>query len=161
APIQANQHRFVLVYYVMTRNTMQLRDATKTGGQQYDLPDAPFTVTLSGLNARAAQIAAYDPLADRSVPTQIVSAQDGVLTVTLQASDRPYLLTIQERTSGAVAASSYLQNARLNWMLGVAHPAAPAGQYVGLFSVAPTNTTAGTELSAGNYARVQIGMSGP
>ncbi len=58
-------------------------------------------------------------------------------------------------------AGTYMQTARINWLLGTAYPSAPANLYVALFTVAPANDgTGGTEVSGGGYARQPIAQSG-
>jgi len=53
--------------------------------------------------------------------------------------------------------STYLQNARLNWMKGTTFPASPVTVYMALFTVQPTNAgTGGTEVTGGSYVRLAI-----
>ncbi|MGO9467009.1 MAG: hypothetical protein ACLQIB_10010 [Isosphaeraceae bacterium] len=82
---QANRNRFVIPYYVMTR------DITK------DLAPEEFTVTIRGIDGRRATVASYDPIADRDVPFDVKSATDGELSLSLEAVDYPYLLIIHEQ----------------------------------------------------------------
>jgi hypothetical protein len=58
-------------------------------------------------------------------------------------------------------AGTYIQTARINWLLGTAYIAAPATTYVALFTVAPANDgTGGTEVSGGAYGRQSVASSG-
>ncbi len=84
-PFQANRNRFVIPYYVMTR------DITK------ELAPEEFTVKIRGINGRGATAASYDPIADRDLPLDIKSATADELSLRLEAADYPYLLLIQER----------------------------------------------------------------
>jgi hypothetical protein len=84
-PFQANAKRFVIPYYVMTRDIMK------------ELSREEFTVKIRGIDGRGATVTAYDPLADRDVPVHVTSATADELTVRLLAGDYPYLLLIQER----------------------------------------------------------------
>jgi hypothetical protein len=88
-PFQANRHRFVIPYYVMTR------DITK------GLKTEEFTVKIQGIDGRQATVASYDPLADRDVPLEVKSATADEVSVKLEAADYPYLLIIQEKERGA------------------------------------------------------------
>jgi len=88
-PFQANRNRFVIPYYVMTR------DITK------GLAPEEFTVKIRGIDGRRATVASYDPIADRDVPLDVKSATVDDLILKLEAADYPYLLTIQEQEGGA------------------------------------------------------------
>ena len=83
-PFQVNPKRFVIPYYVMTRDIMK------------DLRPEEFTLQIKGLVGEGASISAYDPINDRDVPVVINSKGADSLTLTLTATDYPYLLTVQE-----------------------------------------------------------------
>ena len=83
-PFQVNPTRFVIAYYVMTR------DYTK------DLAPEEFTVELGGVRGLAAQVEAYDPIRDRPASARVRRRAANALTLKLTAADYPYLLTIQE-----------------------------------------------------------------
>jgi hypothetical protein len=87
-PYQVNAQRFVIPYYVMTRDIMK------------DMPAEKFTLTIRGIHGQGAAITAYDPIGDIAVPVTIVHRQPDSVTLTVTAADYPYLLTIQEATSG-------------------------------------------------------------
>lgn len=82
-PLQANAHRFVLPYYVMTR------DITRA------LAPEEYTVRLQGVRGQHATVTAYDPLTDASVPVRVVARSGTELTVTLTATDYPRLLALE------------------------------------------------------------------
>jgi hypothetical protein len=83
-PYQVNSKRFVIPYYVMTR------DVTK------NLPPAKFAIQISKLKAQGATVSVYDPMHDRTVPISIDRRGRDFLKLTLSATDYPYLLIIQE-----------------------------------------------------------------
>jgi hypothetical protein len=84
-PYQVNSHRFVIPYYVMTR------DVTK------NLPPSKFAIQISKLQALGATVSIYDPLHDRHLPVKIDRRGRDVLALTVSATDYPYLLIIQEQ----------------------------------------------------------------
>jgi hypothetical protein len=86
-PYQVNSQRFVIPYYVMTR------DVTK------NLPPANFTIQISKLKAPGATVSVYDPMNDRTLPVTINSRGRNFLNLTLSATDYPYLLIIREQKS--------------------------------------------------------------
>jgi hypothetical protein len=83
-PFQVNQRRFIIPYYVMTRDVMK------------DLPPEQFTVQIKGLKGEGASVTAYDPINDRDVPVVVNGKGSDSLALTLTATDYPYLLTVQE-----------------------------------------------------------------
>lgn len=84
-PYQVNSRRFVIPYYVMTR------DVTK------NLSPAKFSIQISKLQAQGATVSVYDPLHDRTLPVSIDRRGRDFLSLTLSATDYPYLLIIQEQ----------------------------------------------------------------
>ncbi len=84
-PYQVNSQRFVIPYYVMTR------DVTK------NLPPENFTIQISKLNTQGATVSAYDPMNNRTLPITINRRGSDFLNLTLLATDYPYLLIIQEQ----------------------------------------------------------------
>jgi hypothetical protein len=83
-PYQVNSKRFVIPYYVMTR------DITK------DLPPEQFTVQMKGIKGDGASVTVYDPINDKDVPVNITAKGADTLSVNLTATDYPYLLILQE-----------------------------------------------------------------
>ncbi len=84
-PYEINKHRFVIAYYVMTR------DITKA------LSPEKFTIKISGINGRNAFVEVYDPILNTTVPATINSYSTNSIGLTVIASDYPYLLTISEQ----------------------------------------------------------------
>lgn len=83
-PFQVNARRFVIPYYVMTRDVAK------------DLVPEDFTITVGGLHGAGATVTAYDPIKNQIVPVTVVKRQPNALTLKLTAADYPYLLTVQE-----------------------------------------------------------------
>jgi hypothetical protein len=84
-PYQVNARRFVIPYYVMTRDV-------KTA-----LTPETFTVTLGSLQGAGAVVTAYDPILNSRVPLKVIARGPDRLTLALTATDYPYLLTVQEK----------------------------------------------------------------
>ena len=57
--------------------------------------------------------------------------------------------------------TNYLENALANAVVGTASYTSPANVYLALYTVAPTESTAGTEVSGNGYARQQITFGNP
>lgn len=55
--------------------------------------------------------------------------------------------------------TNYLENKLLDHVLRNVSYTAPTTVYVGLFTVAPTDTTSGTEVSGGSYARQSLSVT--
>ena len=83
-PFEVNAGRFVIPYYVMTRDLTQA------------LAPEVFTISLKGVNAASIRARAYDPLNDRDVPVTVDSASGNAITLTAVAADYPYLLIIDD-----------------------------------------------------------------
>ena len=83
-PFQVNAHKFVIPYYVMTRDIRR------------DLAEEKFTVTIKGLAGQGAKVTAYDPLLDRPKEVRVLASADGVLRLEVAATDHPVLLEVQE-----------------------------------------------------------------
>jgi hypothetical protein len=83
-PYQVNSHKFVIAFYVMTR------DVTK------DLAPEEFTIELSGLKEASVTVSSYDPIRDRTVPVRVDRRPERGLSLTVTAADYPCLLEIEE-----------------------------------------------------------------
>lgn len=83
-PFQVNAKRFVIPYYVMTRDVVK------------DLAPEQFTVQINGVRGSGASVTAYDPLNNRTVPVVVNSRGQNSLSIKVTATDYPYLLTVQE-----------------------------------------------------------------
>ncbi|MBC7880911.1 MAG: hypothetical protein H7Y37_06205 [Anaerolineae bacterium] len=84
-PFQVNAKRFVIPYYVMTRDVMT------------NLPPENFTLTIGGVNGLGARLSAYDPITNQTIALTVTGRTSTSLTVVVSATDYPNLLTIQER----------------------------------------------------------------
>jgi hypothetical protein len=85
-PYQVNAKRFVIPYYVMTRDVIK------------DLPPEEYTIKIKGIKSNGVKITAYDPINDKPV---VVSSQgddrsQDTVSLKLTATDYPYLLIVQE-----------------------------------------------------------------
>jgi hypothetical protein len=96
-PYQVNVHRFLIPYYVVTRDVLHVYDPHAADDRRYEMPPEQFTLQVAGLHAQGAAINAYDPINDRMVPVQVLAASPREVTLRVTAADYPYLLTVQER----------------------------------------------------------------
>ncbi len=96
-PYQVNAHRFVIPYYVMTRNVMP-------NGQMESFTPEQFTFTVSGVNGASSTVTAYDPINNVSIPVTVRHSDSSTLTLTVTATNYPYLLTIDDSTPFAINA---------------------------------------------------------
>jgi hypothetical protein len=83
-PFQSNQNRFVIPYYVMTRNLFPVMTPER------------FNITLGGLHAASVNVRCYDPIADAYYPSSANSNADGTVTISVNATDYPYLLVVTD-----------------------------------------------------------------
>jgi hypothetical protein len=86
-PYQVNAHRFVIPFYVMTRNIAQ------------PLTPEAFTIDVSGINGVGATFTVFDPLNNTTVPLTVNSSAANEVNLSLTAADYPYLLIVQETTN--------------------------------------------------------------
>lgn len=84
-PYQVNARRFVIAYYVMTRD---LRQPLK--------PEA-YTLELGGLRGEGARISVSDPMNGGAVPVDVQARGPDSLALGLLATDTPRLLIVEER----------------------------------------------------------------
>ena len=59
------------------------------------------------------------------------------------------------------ALTDYLENKIIDWLLRAQSYTPPATLYVGLLTAAPSDSSAGTEVSGGSYARVAVTAATP
>ncbi|BCM90599.1 hypothetical protein IAD21_02453 [Abditibacteriota bacterium] len=83
-PFQVNRSKFVIPYYVITRN---MRPA---------LPPENYTIDIAGINSQRARVSVYDPLNDSQIPLAIKERGDSHLKVQISATDAPRLLIVDE-----------------------------------------------------------------
>ena len=57
--------------------------------------------------------------------------------------------------------TNYLENAIANAVVGTASYTSPANVYLSLYTVAPTESTSGTEVSGNGYSRQEITFGNP
>jgi hypothetical protein len=97
-PFQVSDDTFVVPAYVMTRNIAQLYDpaAPPTDVTRYDLPPETYRLQIGGVDGNAVTVQAYDPLADQSVPADIVARTATSVTIQVDLTDSPRLLRIRD-----------------------------------------------------------------
>jgi len=83
-PFQVNAKKFVIPYYVVTRDIRR------------DLPPEKFTVAIRGLAGSGAKLSIYDPMLDRRTNASVLSDEKGTLKLELTAGDYPVLLEVEE-----------------------------------------------------------------
>jgi hypothetical protein len=84
-PFQVNARRFVIPFYVMTR------DVTLS------LPPEQYRLTLAGLHVKGATFSSYDPITGVTTPVRAEPHGAVAVTLAITSTDYPRLLTIQER----------------------------------------------------------------
>ncbi|WP_146132094.1 hypothetical protein [Pleurocapsa sp. CCALA 161] len=84
-PFQVNQKKFVIPYYIMTRNLME------------DMVSESFTIKINGEQLSKASVQVYDPINNRKLPVSTKYSHDN-LSIKLTATDYPYLLIINNNT---------------------------------------------------------------
>lgn len=82
-PYQVNRHRFVIPYYVMSRDVRQ------------DMPEEPFEVVVSGLN-KPKSVKAVDVLCGAEMPVKHQGLSNGRVRFLLNATDAPRFLIVEE-----------------------------------------------------------------
>jgi hypothetical protein len=86
-PFQADDKRFVVGTYVMTRDVTPLGAATS--------PEEHYRLTIDHVDPKSS-VTLYDPLSDGAASAEIVSRHSTGITVDTVLSDSPRLLVIQE-----------------------------------------------------------------
>jgi hypothetical protein len=90
-PFQVNADRFVVPYYVMTRDVSRPH------------AEAAFTVRLAGVSGTRARVSATDPSSGAAVPVGVVERRGNGLTLAVRATDHPFLLTIDDASAATRA----------------------------------------------------------
>lgn len=93
-PFQADDNRFVIASYVMTRDLLR-RHAEGPGGV-HDLPARPVILVLSGLRAERARVTVTDPLDGLTLPHRIIHRDLDRIWIELSINDSPRLLEITD-----------------------------------------------------------------
>ena len=101
-PYQLSAKKFVIPYYVVTLDVTHAWDKSKDvlDPARYDMPEQDFDVAIGNLAGKGATITAYDPLAAKAVPVQVLSADAATLRVRLKAVDYPRVLIVEEAKDG-------------------------------------------------------------
>ena len=100
-PFQTSPTSFVIPVYVMTRDLLTLYEpnAQPSDIKRFDLPAESFRITLGNLPAGGPPpaLGAYDPLTDRETPARLISRTGSTVTVEMNATDYPRLLSLSFR----------------------------------------------------------------
>jgi hypothetical protein len=97
-PFQVRPGRWVAAAYVMTRNLAKLYRPRVSDPSRYDLPAAPFRLTIGGLKKTGpVETEATDPLTGRSVPVKVLSRTRGRIVIELPLTDSPRLVSFEQR----------------------------------------------------------------
>jgi hypothetical protein len=93
-PFQVRPGRYVAAAYVMTRNlAKRYGDGDDPG--RYDLPEAPFRLTIGQVDGERVKAKATDPLHDEeSVPVKVVARRTDRVTIELPLTDSPRMITL-------------------------------------------------------------------
>jgi hypothetical protein len=95
-PFQVRPGRWVAAAYVMTRSLAKLYRPGVSEPSRYDLPAAPFRLTIGGLKAGPIQVEATDPLTGRAVPVKVLSRNGGRVVLELRLTDSPRLVSLEQ-----------------------------------------------------------------
>lgn len=98
-PFQSSPTRFVIPFYVMTRDLLTLYEPIAPAGDihRFDLPNEAFQITLGNLpeTAGAPTVSADDPLRGEATPARLVSRNGASAVFEFAATDYPRLLTVE------------------------------------------------------------------
>jgi hypothetical protein len=100
-PFQVSQYKFVSSVYVMSSDlTHRYTNNPAPGMTSYDMPPENFRLTIGNLNGQTANVSLYDPLTGTQQPAGIIARSAHQITVQLQATDSPRMLTITDPPVG-------------------------------------------------------------
>ena len=94
-PFQVAPGHYVAATYVMTRNLAKRYDEDSDEPTRFDLPEAPFRLRIGGLEGSRVEARATDPLTGSSVPVEIVARSRRSVTLELELTDSPRLVTLR------------------------------------------------------------------
>jgi hypothetical protein len=95
-PFQVTDTRFAVPVYVMTRDIAKIENAGKTDPTKYDLAPAKYRFVVTGVNGDKARASATDPLTTAEVPVDIVERRGDAVTVEMDVTDSPRILTLDD-----------------------------------------------------------------
>ena len=174
-PYQQDAGRFVVAYYVVTRNIVHpwAKDKDALDPARYRMPDQTFRLTLSNVRGQGAKVSATDPLTGLDVPVRVLACSPTMLTVALPTVDYPRLLVIEESEAGPLVVTPALVfaadgSARLTFKAPIKAPARVSwGALPERTSGGSKSLRAATEFSAtiprlekGQGVQVTIGLGG-
>jgi hypothetical protein len=127
-PFQVTDSRFVIPVYVMTTNLGKNYKpaAPSSDPTRFDMPAETFRLTIGGVDGRAADLSATDPLTGAKVPVDVTGRAPGSVTISLPVTDSPRLLTLQGPPGQPETSTQRLPTHRTSLTLGrlVVHPRA-------------------------------------
>lgn len=94
-PFQVTNTKFVVPVYVMTRNVEQEYEGG-TSPSRFDLPAEKYKMVIGGVFGQGAKATATDPLTGETVPVEIVARGPESITVEMDVTDSPRLLSIED-----------------------------------------------------------------
>ena len=94
-PFQVTNDKFVVPVYVMTRNVEQEYEGGSSPSR-FDLPAEKYKMVIGGVFGQGATASATDPLTGETVPVEIVARGAESLTVEMDVTDSPRLLSIED-----------------------------------------------------------------
>ena len=99
-PFQVNDSRFVIPTYVMTRNVAEVYRprAPQSDPTRFDMPPEQYRMKIGGVRGPGASVSATDPLDGSSLPVDVVARTANTLTVEMNVTDSPRLLSIDEES---------------------------------------------------------------
>jgi hypothetical protein len=95
-PFQVTNTKFVVPVYVMTRNVEQEYEGGSSP-TRFDLPAEKYKMVIGGVYGQGATASATDPLTGATVPVQIVGHSAESITVEMEVTDSPRLLSIEDK----------------------------------------------------------------
>jgi hypothetical protein len=97
-PFQVSEYKFVSAVYVMSSNLAHKYTNDPAPGQTpYDMPPEAFRVTIGNVKGEMVRASLYDPLTGARDPARIVVRERNRVTIQLNATDSPRLLTLIDR----------------------------------------------------------------
>jgi hypothetical protein len=94
-PVQTSDKRFVIPFYVMTRN-VATDYGISSGPERFDLPPELYRLRIGGVRGETAVVSSIDPASGATNPVTIVARSSDELLIETSATDAPRLLVIEE-----------------------------------------------------------------
>jgi hypothetical protein len=97
-PFQASPAKRVAAYWVMTRDVAKVHRPELPAGDErrFDMPAERFALELGGVRGAKATVTSVDPVSGATSRTRVVARAKTRITVEVEATDSPRLLTISD-----------------------------------------------------------------